>query len=186
MDPDDLAQEFFLAALSSEFFGRADPERGSFRAYLVTALRRFVGHRLEERRAAKRAGEEPMESGGESDSIADDCLSPEEEFDREWAAEIFRKALGRLAADATANGRQRHFELLSPFLIEPAERHDYAVAGESLGMRPNAVAVAVLRLRQRFQRLVHDELSQTVSSSTEFDAEMQHLAKALGRTGVAL
>ena len=47
-------------------------------------------------------------------------------------------------------------------------------------MTEGAVKVAAHRLRERYRRLLRDEVAQTVSSADEIDAELRHLVVALG------
>ena len=52
--------------------------------------------------------------------------------------------------------------------------------GRELGINEGAVKVAVHRLRQRFRDLLREEVSHTVGSPDEVDAELRHLLGVFG------
>jgi DNA-directed RNA polymerase specialized sigma24 family protein len=56
-DAADVAQDFFVWMMQSDFLARADPARGRFRAYLRTALRHFVIDRRRRERTQKHGGQ---------------------------------------------------------------------------------------------------------------------------------
>src|SRR5687767_9095464 len=55
-DARDLAQEFFARLLEKEYLDDADAQRGRFRAFLLTALSRFLSKERERGAAQKRGG----------------------------------------------------------------------------------------------------------------------------------
>jgi RNA polymerase sigma-70 factor (ECF subfamily) len=55
---------------------------------------------------------------------------------------------------------------------EPAHYRDVA---SELGMTETAVKAAVHRLRQRYGRLLRDEIADTVADPAEVDDEVRHL-----------
>ena len=52
----DLTQQFFQQVLEKESLAAADPERGRFRSFLITACKRFLTNEWHKARAAKRGG----------------------------------------------------------------------------------------------------------------------------------
>jgi len=185
MDVEDLVQEFFVTLLQSDLIGRADPGLGSFRAYLIASLRRFVAGQLEKQSTLKRGLPAQHSSLDEEHELSGSQLTPEQEFDRAWATKILKTALEKLAAEAKLSGRSEMFSLLSPFMTENAERADYSRISKLLGMRTNTVAVAVHRLRARYRALVRAEVLQTVTMDEEFEQEVEILRGIINSTGVA-
>src|SRR5262245_10502995 len=55
-DAQDLTQGFFVQLLEGEFLQRADPSRGRFRTFLLTAFQRFLVNQNERGAALKRGG----------------------------------------------------------------------------------------------------------------------------------
>jgi RNA polymerase sigma factor (sigma-70 family) len=183
-EAEDLAQGFFEHLLSHRLYQQADPERGRFRAFLLTALRRFLINTDVYNRAAKRGGgsdQAPIcESDEAADVYADADRSPEAVFDRAFALTVLRRAMAKLEADAAAAGKAAQFALLKPFLGDDPD-NGYADLARQLGLSTNAMAVAVHRLRKRLTICVRAELGDTVDSQQAADAEFVHLRLALGK-----
>ena len=52
----DLTQEFFIRVLEGRYLDRADPEKGRFRAFILTSLKFFLADEADRNRAQKRGG----------------------------------------------------------------------------------------------------------------------------------
>lgn len=178
---EDLTQAFFTRFLEREWHAAADPERGRFRTFLLTALKRFLIDANAEARALKRGGGyhfEPLDEEADGSAAGDD--SPEQTFDRAWARSVLGAAFTRLRAEAESAGKLELFECLSEFLVEPPDEADYARVAEQLNLRRNTLAVAVHRMRRRLRDLVRDELAETVEGPTALAEELRALHDALG------
>ena len=55
----DLTQAFFAELLEKNYIGSAMPQRGRFRAFLLTAFKHFLSKQWEKARAQKRGGGRP-------------------------------------------------------------------------------------------------------------------------------
>src|SRR5947207_8971063 len=53
-DAQDLTQAFFAKLLEKNFWARADPQKGRFRSFLLTALRHFLADQRDRARPANR------------------------------------------------------------------------------------------------------------------------------------
>src|SRR6185369_16091564 len=87
-DARDLTQEFFATLLEKGYLADADPERGRFRSFLLTAVARFVTKEREKAAAQKR--------GGGRKPLSLDFAAGEARYQREpshdWTAErIFER-----------------------------------------------------------------------------------------------
>ena len=89
------------------------------------------------------------------------------------------EALAQLRKEYAATGRLDVFTQLSRFLYQKAGSGDYGRVAEKLGMSPDAMAMAVCRLRQRYRECVRLELGQTVTSPEALEEEMKELFVAL-------
>ena len=84
----DLTQEFFARVLEKDYVAAADPERGRFRAFLLTAFKHFLSKERDKARAQKRGGgRAPLSldfASGESRYVAGpaDTLTPDQLYDR--------------------------------------------------------------------------------------------------------
>ena len=178
---EDLTQAFFARFLEREWHAAADPERGRFRAFLLTALKRFLIDADAEAHALKRGGGYRFESLDEETAGAfASSETPEHTFDRAWAQSLLGAAFARLRAEAERAGKLDLFECLSEFLIEPPEEADYARVAAQLNLRRNTLAVAVHRLRRRLRDLVQEELADTTADRSDMEAELRVLREALG------
>lgn len=178
---EDLTQAFFVHFLEHAWYARADPERGRFRSFLLTALRRFLIDADAEASALKRGGGYRFEAlDEESGGAGSGGDTPEHAFDREWARAVLGAAFARLREEAEQADKLPMFERLSEFLAEPPDAADYARVAAELGVRRNTLAVAVHRLRHRLRDLVREELIETTADREDMDAELRALREALG------
>lgn len=185
-DAEDLTQAFFSHVLESDFIGRAVPEKGRFRSFLLVSLRNFVAKQHAREASQKRGGgqrpvdfdenaaEERLGAHGPS------SLTPSELYDRDWALTLLEQALDRLEAEQRAMGKAALFARLRPFLRASPERGDYEAVAAELGVAKGTLAVAVHRLQQRYRALVRTEIMQTLANPADLDDELRHLFSLLG------
>jgi hypothetical protein len=171
-DTADLAQGFFAELLASSLLDRAAQERGSFRAYLLGALKRYVGGELTSALAEKRGAGHVHVALDAAVLLADDTPTPEAAFHQAWIDAVLARALAALRDEAERGGRGALYERLAEYLLEPPPREALVALGAELGMRPNTLAVAVHRLRERFRALVRAELAQTATTAEQVEAEL--------------
>ena len=185
----DLTQAFFARLLERErrVLRQADPERGRFRSFLLSALRNFAANEHERSAAQKRGG------GAELLSLdfqsAEDRFrmeppsheTPERVFDRQWAVALLERAIARLRAEMSKAGKDHLFEHLKMYLTGERPGIGYAEVAAHLGMSEGSVKVAVHRLRRHFRALVQEEIAQTVSSAEDVADEMRHLWSVVSR-----
>ncbi|MBX3725634.1 MAG: sigma-70 family RNA polymerase sigma factor [Xanthomonadales bacterium] len=180
-EAEDLAQDFFTRLLERRWDTQADPERGRFRAFLLTSLRNFLANSRVAAAAVKRGG-------GLASVPIDDALAvladtggctPEQAFERAWALTVIERSFERLREEAERAGKLALFERLEPHLGEGAGPADYRRLGEQLSLRPNTVAVTVHRLRARLRDLVRAELADQTGDGADIDQELRAMRAAL-------
>ncbi len=171
-EAEDLTQSFFAHLLSQRLHQLADPAKGSFRAFLLSALKHFV---ISERRrgAAEKRGGGALHVALETIHEPASNETPEMIFEREWAHTIVAHAVKQLRSEAREAGKQELFGALRDFLFESPDSDDYARVSQRFGLSRNTVAVAVHRLRHRLQMLVTAEVSQTLSDPELVPAEVE-------------
>ena len=185
-DAEDLTQTFFTRFIERAYHAHADPARGRFRAFLLTALKHFLNDAADHARAAKRGGHVqmyPLDSLVNSDDSLghiEQHATPDSAFERDWAHAVLQAALGRLSDEATAAGKITLFKQLSEFLIERPDEADYARVAHALNLRRNTLAVAVHRLRNRLRELVCEELADTAADNEDLERELEELRHCLG------
>ena len=180
-DAEDLTQEFFARILRGNLFAQADSRLGRFRAYLLGALNHFLANERDKDRALKRGGRSPHfplnEPGFEEKYLHEASVqaTPEEDYDRKWRARLLENAMKKLRAEFEQTAKLREFDLLKQFLTSETKPGCYMQICKELGISPNTAAVNVHRLRRRFQTLVREEISETVSNPREAEEEITHL-----------
>src|SRR3954470_24730002 len=97
----DLTQEFFVRVLEGRYLDRADPEKGRFRAFLLTSLKFFVADEEDRQRAQKRGGGlvVPLEFSSGAERYEREPFHdepPERIFERGWALSVLERVVDRL------------------------------------------------------------------------------------------
>jgi RNA polymerase sigma factor (sigma-70 family) len=180
-DAEDLAQGFFAQLLGANALARADRSKGRFRSFLLGALERFLADQVRRKRAQKRGGGQvilPLDFHGVEEAYlqeVDPRLTPEEAFDRRWAATVLETAFGHLHSEFQEAGQLARFKLLKRFLTEQAGDGDYEELALRLHITPQAVSSAVCRLRERFREFVKRDVLATVAGPEEVDKEFLEL-----------
>src|SRR5262245_40912794 len=156
-DAADLTQEFFATLLEKGYLADADPQRGRFRTFLLTAVARFVGKQQEKAAAQKRGGgRRPFSldfDAGESKYQREPAhdWTAERIFERRWALTLLDRTLAALRHEHETSGKLRLFEALKVFLTGEAGTPPLRQVAEDLAMSEGSVKVAVHRLRQKYR-----------------------------------
>ena len=179
----DLTQEFFIRVLEGRYLDRADPEKGRFRAFLLTSLKFFVADEEDRNRAQKRGGGAllPLEfSSGEERYQREPAHdeTPERIFERRWALSVLERVVEKLRDEFVRHGRPEHFERLKVFLLGHSDA-PYAALAHELNTSEGALKVAIHRLRKRYRELFRQEIADTVADPAEVESELRFLAAVL-------
>jgi RNA polymerase sigma factor (sigma-70 family) len=180
-DAEDLTQQFFVGLLEKNALANADRSKGRFRNFLIGALVHFLSNESRKQRTQKRGGgQSPITidlSTGEERYLLepDPNLTPEECYDRGWAATLLETAFQRLQAEFVKAGQESRFHHLKAFLGKHQTNRDYQEAAEKLHLTPKSVQGTVFRLRQRYRQLVRMEVAETVVVSDEIEKELDQL-----------
>jgi RNA polymerase sigma-70 factor (ECF subfamily) len=181
----DLTQGFFARLLETQAIRAADPARGRFRAFLLTALKRYAINEYERGIAARRGGRQAhfqLDFADAERAFAAehrDEETPDRLFDRKWAAIVLERALERLRAEYAASGKADVARRLLPYLTDSTDLPSYRAVAADLGLSEGAVKVAVHRLRQRYGAVLRAEVAETVAGDEQVDAELRELLAAV-------
>jgi RNA polymerase sigma factor (sigma-70 family) len=181
----DLTQGFFARLLETASIRTADPARGRFRSFLLTALKRYVINEHERSAAARRGGGhahfsldfDEAERAYAVEPSTDE--TPDRLFNRRWAAIALDRALQRLRTEYFELGRATLADALLPYLTDTGELPPYRVVAARLDISEGAVKVAVHRMRQRYGGILRSEIAETVLGEEEVDAELRELLQAV-------
>jgi RNA polymerase sigma factor (sigma-70 family) len=186
-DAQDLTQEFFARLLEKDYLRAADPRRGKFRSFLLTAFKHFLAKERERAAAQKRGGgRRPLSldfQDGERRFRHEpaDPTTPEMVYQRRWALTLLEQALARLRQEFAGAGKEHLFEALKGALTGGGTDEPYAGIGQDLGLSEQAVKTAVHRLRRRYKELLCAEVAQTVATPEEVEDELRDLFAAVRR-----
>lgn len=181
----DLTQEFFARLLEKHYLAVADPQRGRFRCFLLTALKHFLANEWHRAKARKRGG------GVRCLSLDFDCgesrltlqpahdLTPERLFERQWVLTLLDLVLGRLHAEYQVADKAKLFEQLKGTLTGDRDRLPYAALGAELGLTEDTARQAASRLRKRYRELLREEVAQTLADTDDVDDEIRSLFEIL-------
>jgi RNA polymerase sigma-70 factor (ECF subfamily) len=182
----DLTQEFFARLLEKKWLREANPSRGRFRTFLLSAMSHFLANEWNRSQTIKRGGARPC--------IALDALEAEERFalepretvapdalyDRRWALTLIGRAQDRLRDEQAAAGETDRFAALEPTLAGDRTEAGYRELAAGFGVTESTVKSWVFRLRRRFRALLLDEIAQTLGEGHDAEVELKELFAALG------
>ncbi len=184
-DAFDLTQLFFVGLLEKDTLARARREKGRFRDFLRKVCLNFLKDE-ERRRQAK------VHGGGISHVSIDardaeglplfepaDFMTPDRAFERDWALTLLKKVLDRLSLEYAESNRGRIFEELKVVLTEGPRAVRGAVLAARLGMTENAVHQATSRLKERYHKILMEEIAGTVADPSQIDEEIRFLFDAV-------
>ncbi len=181
----DLTQEFFIRVLEGRYLDCADPEKGRFRAFILTSLKFFLADEADRNRAQKRGGGNVLSleiSSGEERYQREPAhnQTPERIFERRWALSVLDRVMERLRSEFVHHGRPEHFERLKVFLLGQSDA-PYAALAREMNTSEGALKVAIHRLRKRYRELFRQEIADTVADPAEVESELRFLAAVLTR-----
>ncbi|HEY5914067.1 MAG TPA: sigma-70 family RNA polymerase sigma factor [Verrucomicrobiae bacterium] len=184
-EAEDLTQSFFERLIEKDYVKLADPERGKFRSFLLSALKNFLTNewarsarqkrgggyaavRWDRNRAEQRYALEPV-----------DQLTPERIFEKQWAITLLEQVLARLKQEQIEAGREGFFDEVKGWLWGDKGTTGYAELAGQLGLTEPALKSAVHRLRLRYRELLREEIGRTVATPLEVQEELEGLMAVL-------
>lgn len=181
----DLTQGFFVDLLERQVLKVATPERGRFRSFLRAAVRNYLSHERKRAGAGKRGGGKQLLSLDFDDAEAryrleaSDDQTPDRLFEKRWARALLTRALERLREETRESADGERLRRLETFLTGGTPHPTYGQVAAELGTSESAIKTAVHRMRERFGKLVRDEVANTVGNPEEIDDELRYLFSVL-------
>lgn len=181
----DLTQGFFSYLIEKGVLAAADRERGRFRAFLLTAFKRYAARQHARERALKRGGGQvkiglDFARGEERYRLepAHD-MTPERLYQRRWALSVLERVLAALEEQARAKGQSELFDAIRGCLTGPSADRPYAAIAAELGLSEGALKVKVHRLRRSYRSRLLAEIRETLADPVDTDRELAELMAAL-------
>ncbi|MBE2282854.1 MAG: RNA polymerase subunit sigma-24 [Prosthecobacter sp.] len=183
-DAEDLTQGYFAGLLERQYLDQADKSRGKLRAFLLTDVKLYLSNERTRQTAAKRGGGRIIESYDQA--LAEqrygveplDSNTPEQLFDRAWAATLLQSVQDALRHEFATRGQTAVFDALQQFIAWNAGDESYADVAAKLGKTVGDIKVSVHRLRKRYRALLEQTVSDTVTTPDEVKQEIAMLAAA--------
>ncbi len=183
----DLTQAFFAHLLEKRHFGKANPERGKFRTYLLGAVKFFLSNERDRAMARKRGGGSSHISINEAlaeeklGSELVDNVTPDRLFEQQWARAVLIAVKQQLRTEFAKKDKADLFDILEPFLAGASEEIRYTDIVAKHGGTVVSVKVAASRMRRRFGVLLRAKVAETVDSNEAVEEELRNLVSAFAR-----
>lgn len=178
---DDLLQGFLAdKVLEQNLLALADPNRGKFRTFLLTALERFIIDTHRRDTAAKRA---PAKKPRDIDDVAELIESkqtPCDVFDRAWAGEVLSEVMRRMRDECRNSDRPHLWDIFEARMLLPITDGVAAPSHDDLAQRckletPTQSANALGSAKRIFTRSFRAVVGEYAASETEVDEEIRDL-----------
>jgi RNA polymerase sigma-70 factor (ECF subfamily) len=183
---EDLTQTFFAHILDLEnnkILATANPQKGSFKAYLRKACEHFLIDQWRRDNSQRAAPDRPVLSLDALREAADRfdlepaAPDPETGFDGDWAFAVLNNALETVRHQYADRGSAELFDHLRAYLPfhdrELPCRQDEAA--KETGQSLDAYKQALHKLRKAFAKQVRREIARTLSDSAAVDEEIRIL-----------
>jgi DNA-directed RNA polymerase specialized sigma24 family protein len=183
MDAEDAVQSFLARLVSAPpeeaFVRRLDPEQGSLRAYLKAAFARHLINLRASELAQKRGGGARAQALHDiEEQLSSGALTPEQLFERAWAASLFGETLLALEAEFTSGARRGPFELVQQVLAF-GNTESYEVLATRYGMSLPQLKAFIHRTKRRFRSLLEERVTRTLAEGDDVETEIGQLLESL-------
>ncbi len=184
-DAEDATQEFLSSVINGRLLESADPAKGKFRSFLLTAWKRFLVDEYRKQSSQRRGGDAVILSldvnAGEQNwrQLSSHDPDPDRLFTLSWANSVLDEARERLHQEYAAKGKEALVESLMPMLTKSLDAESYAQLAEQLQVSSGAIKVAIHRLRQRFGSALREVVVETVEDPRDVDAELNEMLRVL-------
>lgn len=183
----DLTQGFIAhVVLERDLLSGADQELGRFRAYLLTALGRYVID--EHRREHGRSGSRPQVTIPTDPEVLEaaepaECDEPVRAFDRQWATTGLNLATERVEADCRHRGLTTHWAIYEARILRPACSGCEPVPVDELakvhGVREAEVYSMLNTIKRKVRNALEAIVLETLEDPADLDRELAELRRAL-------
>lgn len=181
----DMTQEYFTIFLEKDFVSTADRERGKFRTFVLVTVNRFLTKQITRKhhRDARQNITISSDNDGEEFILPELAVNEtaEDEFNRRWALSIIEATLEKMRIECEDGNKLNYYKALEMFLENAANTRplSYREMGQRLGMSETDITNYLFRGRNIFQKLLREEIRQSVSSESAIDEEIEALKQYL-------
>jgi len=188
----DLTQGFFQElVLEKGIVQRANPQRGRFRTFLLTALDNYVVSLYHARMRRKRhPGRELRPLDGCDDGsipLQSREMEPHDYFTYVWATALLDEVLAEVQRGCIRDGKELHWELFRVRVFEPITGGNPPPSFRELCRRfdvPSELSASnmIVTVKRRFKVVLEQYLREQVDSNIDVDEEIGSLMSVLARS----
>ena len=175
-DAEDVTQDFFETLLRRTDFAALSPERGSFRGYLKTALRRFVvsseRKRIVRETQVLRFGDLDR---GWIEMLRSGQVTPDEAFDRAWARDVLEELMSRVRATLEIEGKTKLYEIFREYTLDGDPGLTYESLAAKHGLSLDDVRNGLRSVRERGREILNDILRDYLFPGEDLEAELRFI-----------
>jgi hypothetical protein len=183
----DLAQEFFLYLRKRKTVEKADPQKGRFRNFLRAELTYFLLNQSPAKVPRQMTFEKGLASIQALIGDEERCYepaageTPEEAFDRQWAATVWKAVLQQLREHCVSEGRGAWYDIFMAYHVPEGNRSSQEALAEQFTVSRDEVRKALEKVPKRFERLLNAELREQGVPQEEIEDEIRDLRRLLTR-----
>lgn len=184
---DDLIQGFLTdKVLQQNMIALADPDRGRFRTFLLTALERFIIDTHRRDSARKRSpGSKLLDVDEHAHRLAAHH-NPSDAFDRAWACEVLGEVMRRMKRECETSGKAHLWGIFEARMLLPITDGSEPASHDDLSRlwkldSPRQAANALGSAKRLFTRNFRAVVGEYAADETEVDAEIRELWEIFSR-----
>ncbi|MEM7013115.1 MAG: sigma-70 family RNA polymerase sigma factor [Verrucomicrobiota bacterium] len=175
-DAEEVTQNVLSSLADPQLLAGLDPAKGRLRSFIRAVTRRKTRDFLRHQSRQKR--------GGDCEFVEfDDNQFPiesEQNFDRDWALKLLDLAASSLRNEYEKRDRGAWFEKLYPKLSPGSDSTDsQREIAEELEVTEASIGMALHRMKQKYQRILRDEVAKTVATPSLVEEELRSLYAAI-------
>ena len=180
----DLTQDFFCeVVISRDLAVKMDRTKGRFRAYLLTALNRYLINAAEKQNAQKRMPASKIVSLNQFDMPdIEDCSHPDPEhtFNYHWLASMLEEVLNQVEALCRRDQLSVHWQVFNERILQPILNNTQPPSMDEICRalnieNPAKASNMTVTVKRRFQNALKRAIRNSVSSEGEFQEELDVL-----------
>jgi DNA-directed RNA polymerase specialized sigma24 family protein len=185
----DLTQGFFQeVVLGRKLIDKADPTKGRFRSFLLTALNRYLIN-IRYKQAAKRHIPKTkilsMNIGDMSElPEVVTTLTPEDSFSYAWVSSLLEEVLAEVKTECEKDNKALHWKIFRDRVLRPIMESCDAPSLETVCRNYclsdlTKASNMIVTVKRRFQSIMRRHLRDSVMSDREAEEELKEIRKFL-------
>lgn len=184
-DAEDLTQGFFQEiVLGRNLVGKADPARGRFRTYLLTALERYLKdvYRAQTRSKRRPAGKTFPWDDFDNSLLAEKTasLTPEQAFQYAWLSELLNCVITEVQEECLSSNIPLHWQIFCERLLHPIINNQTALSLPEICQKyaiesESRASNMVITVKRRLRKVLERRLRQYAIANGEMEQEISDL-----------